>query len=204
MRDVERVLAGQADYDDLPAREQAIVRTEWAERIAASLPGLDFKREFTAAGKSYAELDEHGQAVVRHPPEQQALLRRAQERLRKIDDINAAVALHAAGHSQDEIAETLGTTQPRVHRLLKAHAAGEARIVTPEEIILRATVDGTSRSDLVDALSRYPYTFTRYAPGPFDGSKPGTWLQVSTAVLTGFLTEREFEQIAEAVRPPTA
>lgn len=132
--------------------------------------------------------------------ERQALVRRAQERLRKFDDVDAAVALQAEGRSHREIAETLHTTQPRVQRLLKAHAAGETRTVTPEEIILRATVNGTSRTDLVEALSRYPYTFTEYAPEPFEGSKPGTWLQVSTAVASGFLSEREFEQIVAAVR----
>ena len=133
----------------------------------------------------------------------EALRRRAQERLGKMDDVRDAVALHAAGRAQREIAETLHTTQPRVHRLLKAHEAGEAEVVTPEEVILRAFVDGSSRKALVETLSHWPYTFTEYAPEPFDGSKPGTWLQVATACTMGFLTEQEFEQIVEAVQPPT-
>lgn len=64
-RDVERVLAGQARYDDLNTHGQAVVRTEWTERMSDRLAGLDFAAEATAAGRSFSELDEHGRAVRR-------------------------------------------------------------------------------------------------------------------------------------------
>lgn len=66
-REITRVLAGRGDYDDLTAHEQAIVRAGWAERITQRLSELDLAAEFTAAGTPYAELDEHGRAVLRQP-----------------------------------------------------------------------------------------------------------------------------------------
>lgn len=136
--------------------------------------------------------------------EHEAVLRRALERLLKIDDMRAAVQLSHAGRTQREIAETLHTTQPRVHRMLKAMELRGSDRETPEEVVLRATVKGTDRDTLVEALSRLTYTFTEHAPEPFDGSKPGTWNQVRSAYLSGLLTEPEYERVRAAVRPPNA
>ena len=41
------MLAGQWSYDTLPAREQAVVRAEWDERVTATLAELDLVAEFT-------------------------------------------------------------------------------------------------------------------------------------------------------------
>jgi hypothetical protein len=65
--EVAEVLAGARSYDDLDARQQAMVRAEWQERIEARLDALDLAAEFEAAGESYAELDDDGNAVVREP-----------------------------------------------------------------------------------------------------------------------------------------
>ena len=67
-RDIARVLSGEADYDALDARGQAMVRAEWGERMSHRLAGLDVEREFTDAGQPWSELDEHGRAVRRTPP----------------------------------------------------------------------------------------------------------------------------------------
>lgn len=40
----------------------------WAAGLRADIARLDFKREFEAAGRAYAELDEDGRAVLRTPP----------------------------------------------------------------------------------------------------------------------------------------
>ena len=66
-RDIERVLAGGQDYDGLDARAQAIVRTEWSERLTAKRMDLNFAREFAAAGEPYAESDEQGRVIERAP-----------------------------------------------------------------------------------------------------------------------------------------
>src|SRR6266568_1244330 len=97
-----------------------------------------------------------------------AQIRRAQERLGVLDDIRDAARLARDGKTQREIAEILHTTQPRVHRMLRgARALGDAE--TPEEIILRATVNDTSRDVLVKRLNTFDYTFTKFAPYPHDG-----------------------------------
>jgi hypothetical protein len=65
LRSIARALDGQAEYDDLNAHEQAIVRTDWAERMADRMAELDFDHEFTEAGEPFSELDEHGRGVRR-------------------------------------------------------------------------------------------------------------------------------------------
>ena len=64
-RDIARVLAGRGSYDDLTAREQAVVRAEWDERMAELRTGLDFGAEFTAQGETWAEADAQGRTVER-------------------------------------------------------------------------------------------------------------------------------------------
>lgn len=63
---VAAVLTGAAPYDDLDPREQALVRAEWDERVRERREQLDLAAEFTAAGRSWSELDEHGNVVVRN------------------------------------------------------------------------------------------------------------------------------------------
>ncbi|BBY29946.1 hypothetical protein GCM10023114_15640 [Mycolicibacterium sediminis] len=132
-----------------------------------------------------------------------AQVRRALERLLRIDDMRAASQLKRSGMNQREIADVLSTTQPRVGRLLRgASALGDAP--SPEEVILRATVDGTPRGKLVEQLRGFDYTFTQFAPYPHEGSIPGTWTQVSTAHQLGLLSDEEYESVSSAVQPPTA
>ncbi|WP_210687465.1 hypothetical protein [Mycolicibacterium sp. GESEQ-9] len=131
-----------------------------------------------------------------------AQIRRARARLDRIEEMRAAEELRKLGKSQREIAELLIVTQPRVGRLLRgAETLGDAP--TPEELILRATVEGAPRDLLVRELRAYPYTFTEYAPAPHEGSVPGTWSQVNTAHKLGLLSVEEYENIRVAVRPPT-
>lgn len=64
-RDIAEVLAGRASYDELSAREQAVVRAEWTERMTALREGLDLAAELTAAGESWTEADADGTPVKR-------------------------------------------------------------------------------------------------------------------------------------------
>lgn len=66
-RDIQRVLSGDGSYDTLSEREQAIVRAEWDERVAARRAALDLEEEFTTAGEPWAEADEDGNLVIRNP-----------------------------------------------------------------------------------------------------------------------------------------
>lgn len=65
--EIRAVLDGRARYDDLPAREQAVVRATWDERIAATVEQLDFAAEFTAQGRSWSEAAPDGALVRRDP-----------------------------------------------------------------------------------------------------------------------------------------
>ena len=66
-RDIAQVLAGHSTYDALNAREQAVVRAEWSERMTALRENLDLAAEFTAAGQAWVEADGHGNVVKRTP-----------------------------------------------------------------------------------------------------------------------------------------
>jgi hypothetical protein len=65
MRDIQRVLAGEEEYDALGERDQAVVRASWDELVADRLARLDLSKEFTRDGRSWTEADEHGQVVSR-------------------------------------------------------------------------------------------------------------------------------------------
>ena len=131
----------------------------------------------------------------------QAQIRHAQERLHRFDEMRDAEELARSGKTQREIADILGTTQPRVGRLLRgARALGDTQ--TPEELILRATLNQISREELVEKLCALDYTFTEFAPYPHEGSVPGTWAQVSAAHLLGQLSDEEYEIVSSAVEPP--
>lgn len=68
VRDVAEVLAGRASYDELGAREQAVVRAEWDERMAELRMGLNLEDEFIAAGETWVEADPQGRTVERGGP----------------------------------------------------------------------------------------------------------------------------------------
>lgn len=64
-RDIQRVLAGDAAYDDLDERGQAMVRANWDEQVTERLASLDLAVEFSQAGRSWTETDERGSVVMR-------------------------------------------------------------------------------------------------------------------------------------------
>ncbi len=134
--------------------------------------------------------------------EQAATLRRARERLDRIEEMRDAQKLALADKSQRDIADLLHTTQPRVHRMLKAMDGRTVDAVTPEEIILRTTVDGGDRDALVKRLTECQYTFRKHAPEPFEGAIGGSWDDVKHAFMTGLLSQGEYERVRDAVKPP--
>lgn len=85
VRDIARVLSGQARYDDLGAREQAIVRAEWDHSMTELGGGLDLEKEFTAAGETWSEADPQGRTLQRgkKQPAARAEPRRTRARARR-------------------------------------------------------------------------------------------------------------------------
>lgn len=66
-----------SSYDQLSGKEQALVRTEWAEGIEDRLAALDLAGEFAAQGRSWVELDDKGKVIERDPAEADLLRQRA-------------------------------------------------------------------------------------------------------------------------------
>lgn len=65
-RAIAEVLAGARDYDQLSDLEQAVVRSEWAERLQARREQLNLAEEFAARGRASAvELDDDGTVDTR-------------------------------------------------------------------------------------------------------------------------------------------
>jgi len=65
-QDVLAVLKGQVSYDDIGLHEQAVVRAEWDELMEQRIARLDLGSLFEAQGRSYVELDKHGNVVRRN------------------------------------------------------------------------------------------------------------------------------------------
>lgn len=132
----------------------------------------------------------------------EAVVRRAQERLLLLGEMRDAKRLNQSGKTQREIASILRTSQPRVGRLLReAQELGDDP--TAEEIILRATVDGTPRSRLVKRLCSLRYTFHDAPLGRHSSVAPeGNWGQVTAAHLCGLLDDEEYERVRSVVHPP--
>jgi hypothetical protein len=64
-REIADVLAGRTSYDGLDPKEQAVVRAEWAERMAVYRDELDLSERFAAEGRSWVELADNGRVVER-------------------------------------------------------------------------------------------------------------------------------------------
>ena len=62
--DIRRVLDGQAGYDALASKEQAMVRAVWSGRIDQLRSELRLDSLYAERGYQYAELDERGEVVV--------------------------------------------------------------------------------------------------------------------------------------------
>ncbi|MGW6174353.1 hypothetical protein ACWF5H_12735 [Arthrobacter sp. NPDC055138] len=64
-RDIRDVLTGEAPYDDLDERGQAMVWADWNEQMAERRASLDFAAEFTKEVRPWSETDEQGSVVLR-------------------------------------------------------------------------------------------------------------------------------------------
>lgn len=64
-KEIAEVLAGSRTYDGLDAKAQAIVRAEWSERMDQLRTELDLAADFSAAGRSWVELDADGTVIER-------------------------------------------------------------------------------------------------------------------------------------------
>lgn len=64
-RDIAEVLSGSRSYDTLGAKEQAVVRAEWAARMDRLREELNLAEEFAVAARGWVELDDAGRVVAR-------------------------------------------------------------------------------------------------------------------------------------------
>ena len=64
-KEIAEVLEGSRSYDALGPRDRAIVRAEWSTRMDALRRELNLAQQFVASGRSWVELDDDGNVVVR-------------------------------------------------------------------------------------------------------------------------------------------
>ena len=64
-REIAAVLAGSRSYDSLNAKEQAVVRAEWAKQMTRRRDELNLAEEFAATGRTWVELDDDGNVIER-------------------------------------------------------------------------------------------------------------------------------------------
>jgi hypothetical protein len=65
MSDIVRVLAGDADYDALPEREQAVVRAAWSQSIKERAASVDMRAVLRERGrKTASESTPDGKSVA--------------------------------------------------------------------------------------------------------------------------------------------
>ena len=195
-----KTVTGKRGSEEVIAAKSGAKRVAGRRTARAALPGLTV----VGAVRRPRDRSETDAAAARADTVQQrALRRRAVEQLNRLAEMRDAVELADSGKGQREIAEALMTTQPRVHRLLKAAQISEVESVSAEEMIWLSAVGQMDRDTLVDALKSLNYTFRRHAPEPFDGAVSGSWDQVRAAALNGFLSRSEYEDVRDAVQPPT-
>jgi hypothetical protein len=128
------------------------------------------------------------------------LRRQARQRLVRCDELRAAMEFLHRGLTPRDVADLLSISEAQAGRLLKAAARhGPILQPEPEEIILRAFIDGTGRRELVETLKAFQYTFSQEAPPPHEGRLPGTWDQVVAAHAQGLLSSDEFDEIRTTI-----
>ena len=116
---------------------------------------------------------------------------------RHTDQLNAATVEREA---LDRIART---NIDRFAEIRTAAANTNVLDIALDEIIYRAHLDRTDRSDLVETLKNYPYTFGWHTTDtPVPEYVRGSWDQVPAMYNLGFLTLEELEAITAHVDPP--
>lgn len=63
--EIERILSGQAAYDDLTAGEQAVARVAWQQQIRERAAALDLTDDLAGAGRPWPEAGADGKVVIR-------------------------------------------------------------------------------------------------------------------------------------------
>ncbi|MGW6132381.1 hypothetical protein ACWFNE_20340 [Cellulomonas sp. NPDC055163] len=141
--------------------------------------------------------------------EQLRAVRREQLRqsLAERDKLRAVRAASEAGITQNELARTLGVTQPAVAKML-ARAAERVPAVregfssaTPLEVAERYAAGLITREQMRAELSAWDYTSRERPDGPYDEIwvvDDHSFENVSTATREGYLDHEDYEVIFDA------
>lgn len=126
---------------------------------------------------------------------------RAQRVLGDIEELRAVAFAAAQGKSQVEISEALGRSQPTVHRLLrKIEVLPDVGQRTALEVIAEAVVGVSERPTMLVELDGLGLTDGSFADNPHaDGYVLGTWDDVVSAWEDGWLTDEEYEDLADRI-----
>lgn len=162
------------------------------ERPSAPVaPGWDIVGSTAFAAGSAAKGDSKAQIrlAARKVRAQKELTQLAELRL-----IHRATAIKA---SQDSIATLLGTSQPTVSRLIKRiEQAPWLLEPSPREIINQRAVGQIDTETMLNTLVSYSYAPGSYDPTGGDGFLRGDWRQIEDALVSGLITDEEYERVA--------
>lgn len=141
--------------------------------------------------------------LVELPEEARAVVRARQNKeLAELDYRRELIQLASSGISQTQISQWLGIAQPSVSSALRTAENVKMPLegfsgATPYEICQRYAAGYLEREQLIDELVRFPYAETGTTDG-YDSlivDPPGTWSEVSAAILAGLITEDVYEEV---------
>ena len=128
---------------------------------------------------------------------------RAQKELLHLVELRLIHQAAKAKTSQSAIAALLGTSQPTVSRIAKQIKQNPSILEpSPSEIINRRAVGQINTDAMMSTLLSYAYIPGQYDPSGGDGFLRGNWRQIESALITGLITDEEYERIARGA--PTA
>lgn len=116
------------------------------------------------------------------------------------DELDRAIAVaHSEGHTQAEIADALGVSQPLVHRLIRRGKSTD--LAGPLALARRYRAGWIDRDRLLNILEKVDYRVSTDTStlGYSDPPDQGAWGEVIQAHRAGYLTDDDYSELAARV-----
>lgn len=125
---------------------------------------------------------------------------RARARLDRLEQMRLVADAIDANAVQDSIASELGISQATVSRMVRQIRADRTILgVAPIETIYRRAAQEITTEEMMASLNGATFTLGTFDPTGGDGYLRGTWDQIATALVEGFISEGEYNLLARQV-----